>query len=53
MSAVVLSDEMTFAEALEQLRRVAKRHEGHTGLLHTIADSIEREYRKLESEKAP
>ena len=48
-----MPDNMTFDEALEQLRRIAKRHEGYTGLLHTIADSIEREYRKLESEKAP
>ena len=37
-----MPDNMTFDEALEQLRRVAKRHEGMKGLLHEIADTIER-----------
>ena len=32
---------LTLDEAIEQLRRVAKRHEGTKGLLHEIADSIE------------
>jgi hypothetical protein len=39
---------MTFDEALAQLRRVAARHEGFKGLLHEIADALEREYRKLQ-----
>ena len=47
----VMPDNMTFDEALEQLRRVAKRHEGMKGLLHEIADAMEREYRKLQEEK--
>jgi|GEM_PF-6018767 hypothetical protein len=41
-----MPDDMTFEEALDQLRRVAKRHEGPTeykGLLHMIADALERE----------
>ena len=46
-----MPDNMTFDEALEQLRRVAKRHEEMKGLLHEIADAVEREYRKLQEEK--
>jgi hypothetical protein len=37
-----MPDDMTFDEALVQLRRVAGRHEGLKGLLHEIADTIER-----------
>ena len=36
-----MPDNMTFDEALEQLRRIAKRHEGMKGLLHEIANAME------------
>jgi hypothetical protein len=39
-------DPMTFDEALEQLRRVARRHEGMKGLLHEIADTLESEHER-------
>ena len=45
-----MPDDMTFEEAIEQLRRVAKRHEGqveYKGLLHKIADALERERFKM------
>ena len=46
-----MPDNMTFKEALVQLRRVATRHEGFSGLLHEIADAMEREYKKLQEGK--
>jgi hypothetical protein len=37
-----MSYEMTFDDALVQLRRVAGRHESAKGLLHDIANTLER-----------
>ena len=45
-------EEMSFEEAVEQLKRVAKRHEGTKGLLHEIADTLEREHQKALDELA-
>jgi hypothetical protein len=44
---------MTLDEAIEQLRRVAKRHEGMKGLLHEIADTIEAGVEELREQKMP